>query len=205
MRRTIYTILSVLISLLIAQMAVAGLKDRLPPEAYLDPVDREIALTGKGVKGRPYPCARETTELGIPVVQSIATDHCVKMQPAQTWRGLWFNEFEGSRFCPTPAKTCAFESPGERIWLTNGPRSAHRRAVYAVEFLGRRTAFKGPYGHFGMSDYEIIVDQVLSLALIEAGPSPMTKAQLIAVMRKCEAEHTCIPSDEMRRMMNGEK
>lgn len=185
--------------------ARAGMSDRLPPAAYIDPVDQQIAKTGKGVAGRPFPCSREKDEHGISVVESLPTDRCVKMLSAQRWRGLWRNDFEGSQFCPAPAKLCPSNAAADRIWLTAGPLRGSRGAVYAVEFVGRLTAYKGHYGHLGMSDHEIVVDEVSSIRLVKAPPAPMTKAEFIAQMRACEAAGTCIPSEEAKAIMNGSK
>src|SRR5258705_4520017 len=46
------------------------------------------------------------------------------MRPRQRWRGLWRNVFEDSRFCPEPARTCDHNTPGDRIWLSDGPGPA---------------------------------------------------------------------------------
>ena len=36
-------------------------------------------------------------------------------------------------------------------------------AYYEVEFIGRRTAKRGHYGHFGAFDHEIVVDHMISI------------------------------------------
>jgi hypothetical protein len=152
-----------------AAAAQAGLKDKLPSEAYVDPVDQQIARTGIGVAGRPYPCSYEEVEGGVEVVAFRPTELCVRMLPEQHWRGLWRNDFEGSRFCPEPAKTCGYDSPGEDIWLSGTPGQS-RGGLYRIDFMGRRTMFKGPYGHLGMSDQELVIDRVLSMQEVEAPP-----------------------------------
>lgn len=144
-----------------ASAAVARLGDNLPPEAYLDPVDRQIARTGVGVPGRPSPCARTTTENGIKIVVGSPTDQCVKMLPQQRWRGLWRNDFEGSQFCPEPATECRLDSPGERIWLSERPDKRGDGKLYHVDFVGRKTMYKGHYGHMGVFDHEIIMDRMI--------------------------------------------
>lgn len=179
----------------------AGLKDRLPPDAYIDPVDQTIARTGKGIAGRPFPCAREAVEQGIRIIRSIPTEQCVRMSAPQRWAGLWRNDFEGSIFCPTPAKSCSGRSDGDEIWLERGPLRGERGAVYAIEFVGRKTLYKGPYGHLGMSDHAIIIDHVISTKMVKAPPPPMSQADLIAEMRRCKAAGTCIPSPEMEALM----
>ena len=140
--------------------AVAGFGDKLPPEAYLDPVDQEIARTGKGVGDRIAPCARAAEENGVRVVRTLPTEQCVKLLPARRYRGLWLDQFEGSRFCPEPARECTATSPGDKIWLTVKEPGGGAGTVYAVEILARRTMYKGAYGHLGVSDHELIVDRV---------------------------------------------
>lgn len=135
----------------------------IPPEAYLNPVDREIARTGVGRPGRPYPCTHKVKWRGASVVESLPTDKCVRMEPARLWRGLWLNEFEGSQFCPAPAKTCAPQSRGDHIWLTEGPLKGQNGALYEVSFIGRRTMYRGSYGHMGVFEREIIVDKLVSI------------------------------------------
>jgi hypothetical protein len=45
------------------------------------------------------------------------------------------------------------------------------QTLYAVEFIGRRTAVKGRYGHMGVFDHELIVDRMISMRQVE----PATK------------------------------
>ena len=94
------------------------------------------------------------------------------MLPAQRWKGLWRDDFEGSQFCPAPAKTCSFDTPGERIWLTfiDTAGVQPRRSsggLYAIEFVGRRTLRRGRYGHMGVFEQEVLVDRVISLDLVQ--------------------------------------
>lgn len=175
--------------------AQAGFKDKLPLEAYIDPIDQQIARTGVGQPGRPSPCAYEETQMGIKVVVGRPTELCVKMMPSQHWRGLWRNDFEGSRFCPEPATACDYQTPGERIWLSRTP-GRPEGGLYWLEFVGRRTMYKGPYGHMGGSDQELLIDRVISMKELEAPPPPPTKAEIIKQMKACEAAKTCIPNWE---------
>jgi len=64
-------------------------------------------------------------------------------------------------------------------------------ALYAVEFVGRRTAVPGHYGHMGASDYELIVDRFISLNQI-APPLPReTEAQIEAEVQRCRRKKQC--------------
>jgi hypothetical protein len=134
----------------------------LPPEAYVDPVDREIARTHVPAPGRPVPCGREEIQNGIRVIVGAPTETCVRMGPPRRWRGLWRNDFEGSQFCPAPATTCRFDSPGERIWLSERPDRRPDGKLYRVDFIGRKTMYRGAYGHMGASDHEIVMDRMIS-------------------------------------------
>ncbi|MEA3050683.1 MAG: hypothetical protein QOG84_2519 [Sphingomonadales bacterium] len=152
-----------------AAIAAAGPADRLPLEAYRDPIDRQIAETGKGVSGRPLPCAYEEIHNGVTVIVRQPTDICVKMSPQRRFRGLWRHPMEGSRFCPEPATSCSGDSPGEKIWLSGTPGTDGRGELYRVDFIGRKTMFKGPYGD-GFSDSEIVMDRPIRIELIEPAP-----------------------------------
>lgn len=141
--------------------ATAGINDVLPPEAYIRPFDRQIAESGIGMPGRPFPCVREEIQNGVEVLVGEPTEECVKLEPQARWRGLWRNNFEGSRFCPEPATQCDFDTPGDRIWLTMKHDRAADGMLYRIEFVGRRTTYRGSYGHFGISDHEMIVDRMV--------------------------------------------
>jgi hypothetical protein len=150
----------------LATSAQAGIRDKLQVDAYRDPIDREIAATGKGVSGRPFPCTYEEVQNGVRAIASQPTDLCVKMLPQQHWRGLWRNNMEGSTFCPEPAKECP--TTGESIWLDSGPGRGGRGDLYRVDFIGRKTMYKGPYGHMSMFDQEVVMDRAIRIELIES-------------------------------------
>lgn len=143
-------------------------KQRLtPPQAFLKFADRakmQMLYWGLPVG---YPCTKMQVENGLHVADSKPLDQCVKMTPQRRWRGLWRNDFEGSRFCPTPARECSHATPGRSIWLTFAqhlPKNQRESFgdLYAIDFVGRRTLYAGSYGHFGMFDQEVIVDRVIS-------------------------------------------
>lgn len=112
-----------------------------------------------------YPC-RHTRSFG----------ECIKMDPPRRWKGLWFNEFEGSRFCSAPAQKCNESTPGDRIlldWSFSFParwKGLPLNRVYAVDFVGRRTTVRG--GYFYDNDYVIIGDRLISVSEIEPPPKP---------------------------------
>jgi hypothetical protein len=99
------------------------------------------------------------------------TAQCFKMGPAQRYRGLLNIDLEESRFCPNPAQSCSYDTPGSYIWLSfprdyEGVQPVHHDGLYAIDFLGRQTMEKGSYGHFGMAQHEVIVERVNALNLV---------------------------------------
>lgn len=99
------------------------------------------------------------------------TDQCFDMAPKRRWKGLWLKGFEDSRFCPSPATSCSFETPGKSTWLSEPDKDidvgSYDGDVYEVEFIGRRTSKSGRYGHLGEFDHEIIVDKMINLRRIK--------------------------------------
>jgi hypothetical protein len=82
---------------------------------------------------------------------------------------------EGSSFCPQPARKCTRAKSGESIWLERAPGAGGE--LYKLDFIGRRTAYKGSYG---FSDYVIVLDEVIKLELVE---DPMNKTARAALKR----------------------
>ncbi len=105
------------------------------------------------------------------------TDQCFEMTSSQRWRGLWRDSFEGSVFCPSPAKECSNIRP-DQIWLSYSEKLRHAKTkpiegaggLYLVEFIGRKTLKRGHYGHMGLFDNEIIVDRLISVRELEPPP-----------------------------------
>ena len=96
------------------------------------------------------------------------TDECFEMTPAQRWTGLWRSGFELSRFCPVPARECARYSGGEAIWLEfrdnyPGDRRPLENELQSIEFVGRKTARPGRYGHLNGYANVIVVERLTSM------------------------------------------
>lgn len=109
--------------------------------------------------------------------RSVPTDQCFEMQEARRFRGLWRNVFEGSRFCPAPARECEHNTPGDKFWLSFAEGLPQDRmeptgGLYSIEFVGRKTLRRGRHGMWGLYDYEIIVDRVISM---DEGPKAEAK------------------------------
>ena len=105
---------------------------------------------------------------------------CLKYDGPRRMKGLWRNDFEGSQFCPAPAKTCGYVMSDKRtnpvIWLDFSVSlpADHKGnglgGLYAIDFIGRRSAYPGYYGHMGVFDEEVIVDRMISMKEIEPPP-----------------------------------
>jgi hypothetical protein len=132
-------------------------------------------------------------------------DKCFKMLPQQRWRGLWRNDFEASKFCPAPARECTTRVPGPSIWLDfrsglNRPAGLGLKGpsggLYAIDFIGRRTAYPGIYA--GGADQEMIIDRLISIKEVEPPPPEPTAAQMAAQEKACEAAGQCISLEELQ-------
>lgn len=129
---------------------------------------------------REEPC---TYHIETGVIGSLPIDQCYKMEPARRYRGIWIDAFEDQQFIPegtkapewprSNPKTSEWRKEADRaiagtIWLDVEPaklghkwKQGGRRTF--IEFVGRKTKFRGNYGHMGMFGQEIIVDHVISL------------------------------------------
>lgn len=154
-------------AMVLSTMLLAGCRDYgSPAGAYRNWGDRLAVATGLRAMGLVWPCKHKKHDQDIgDFYEGTPLDECYKMDQPRRWRGVWRNEFEGSRFCPAPAKKCSMSSPGEMIWLDVS--KSPDQTLYEVDFIGRRTAVKGRYGHMGGFDHELIVDRMISMRQIE--------------------------------------
>ncbi len=103
-------------------------------------------------------------------------EECFQMGPSRRWHGLWRDDFEGQRFCPTPKRQCSSDRGDDQIWITfkagTRPfRGGPTGKTYSISFVGRRTLAPGPHGHMGLSAHEIVVDKLLSITPLGADRS----------------------------------
>jgi hypothetical protein len=122
----------------------------------------------------PYLTEACLERISLNGIESLApNEDCSQRLPPRRWHGLWRNDFEGSLFCPAPAQECTNGGRplSERIWLELEPRPAIVRdgALYAVEFIGRRTARGSPYAGSGYPQ-DIIVDRMISMKELQPPP-----------------------------------
>lgn len=161
-----------------ALLILSACNERASPlAAYRHAGDALASVLPLGVLGI-YPCASRQKESGIEVIVGVPVDQCFKMLPAERFRGIWLDQFEGSTFFEgaSDAETVKAElrrrmatptADGE--WLgwddanraVSLPRSSNARLI-AIDFIGRRTAYRGRYGHMGMSNSEVVVDRMIS-------------------------------------------
>lgn len=147
---------------------------------------------------------------------ALELDQCFRMEEPRRWSGLWRTGFEESRFCADGewslgggygprALECDYETLGRRIWAEGRDEStqaARDFGLYRVEFIGRITKYPGgPYGHMGMSDYEIVIDRMISMNRIEPGLPEMSKGQTMDLLIAEEKRGTFTPSSEMKEKM----
>jgi hypothetical protein len=163
----------------LAIATLSSCNDHGPPAAaYRDWKDQLVVAVG--LRNFMWPCSvKEKSKFGV-AYASIPLDQCYKMDAPRRWRGVWRNDFEGSQFCPGGSASCGYESVAERkgpiAWLDfAGPLPAELKprrggGLYSIDFIGRRTKYRGFYGHAGMSDEAIIVDRIISMEELEAPP-----------------------------------
>lgn len=188
--------------LLLGPISVGGCDDRGPPASAYRSWKNQV-IVAAGLRSFVDLCAvKKETEYGN-VYERLPLDECYKMDPPRRWKGLWRNDFEGSRFCEAPALECSYETAGDKTWLQYSFGLTDKRpselkvpygGLYEVDLVGRRTAIKARYGHMGGSDHELIVDRMISVREVEPPPPPETPAEELARWRQCLAQKTCFPS-----------
>ncbi|WP_150125363.1 hypothetical protein [Sphingomonas sp. LM7] len=74
-------------------------------------------------------------------------------------------------------KTSRFE------WLSwpdsMAPAPSPRSRIVLLDFIGRRTAYQGRYGHMGLADSEVIVDRLISAREIYRSSTPYLEDELL--------------------------
>ena len=163
----------------IALLTLSACDQRAAPlAAYRHPVDAAASILPLNLFG-VYSCASRRNIDGVSIIEGLPLDQCYKMQPARRFRGIWLDEFEGSTFFEGFSDISRVRSEirrrmnkpaayGEWLgWNENRKNpvlssSGGNARLVAIDFVGRKTAYPGRYGHMGMSNSEIIVDRVIS-------------------------------------------
>lgn len=157
------------------------------------------------------PCTKSSKEDGVGVIESLPEDQCVRFSRPVRLEGLWRNEFEDQAFCAAPAKGC---HPAGK-WRPNQPGVAWidfatplagsddtpPGGLYAIEFIGRKTAYPGSYGEYGFYNEAVIVDRLLSIKTIDRPPPGQMTEELVARYRMdCAGKPICMPNSEVSGM-----
>jgi hypothetical protein len=165
---------------LLVAIVLAGCDRHAPPiAAYVNPMDGYARILPLDVFGI-HSCAKESTANGVTVIEGIPLDQCYKMLPAKRMRGIWLDEFEGSLFfegMTHPAQVIAAlrHERDAKLWphgewlgwgKAREPETRPRSRMVLIDFVGRRTAIPGSYGHLGSTASEVLVDKVLSTKVI---------------------------------------
>ena len=162
--------------------SACGQERSTPAAAYQRWQDRLVAATHIPFFGfKPLCSTGWRSDKNVGSYDLLPLHQCYKFDAPQQMRGLWRNDFEGSRLCPAPASACFYGSPGDKIWfdysfgLTDTrPRKwkVQPGGLYAVDFIGRATKYRGRYGHMGAFDRLVVVDRIIAMREVEAPPKP---------------------------------
>lgn len=106
-------------------------------------------------------------------------EDCYRYDPPRLFDGLWHNAFEGSSFHEGSNNGPSFADmrhERETVWLSvpdplrkqwNFEEKRPFYSEWRISFIGRKTSFKGHYGHMGSSDRDITVERIISAQEIE--------------------------------------
>lgn len=117
----------------------------------------------------------ETLPSGTQVASSLPDRDCLDFGPARRFNGVYFDEFEGQLLIEGTPKGPPFREPSDHVWLEFDERTVYdantkallrpddsgKTRVFMIEFIGRKTARKGQYGHMGASQHEVLVNRVV--------------------------------------------
>jgi len=101
-------------------------------------------------------------------------EDCYRFSEPRRMRGVAITGFETGDFF-AGRTTVPKENQSSDIWIevdpgvlpTNVRDSCRTGCSIYLDFLGRRTAVEGHYGHMGMSKHQIVVDRVLYARLLD--------------------------------------
>ena len=157
--------------ILVASALLGGCYEGTPPTAYKHPRDRFFAAVPLPFLHDDFvPCFRTTGREPARLPPS----ECYRLTDPRRMRGVAITGFETGAFYP--GRT-TLPPHGERsaFWLEHEPRllPADVRdrclkgcAVY-LDFIGRRTAVRGSYGHMGLANHLILVDRVFEAKVVK--------------------------------------
>jgi len=158
-------------ALVLVTLLLAGCGGGNPPSAYKHARDQFSAFVPLPMIDADFvPCFR--TINGEP--GRLADADCYNFTEPQRMRGVAITRFETGSFYPGRS-TLPPGDDGSDIWVEIDPRvlpanvrsDCRRGCALYLDFVGRRTAVAGHYGHLGMSKHQIVVDRVLSATRLD--------------------------------------
>lgn len=149
----------------ISALLASGCSGGPPPSAYKHFRDQVSAVTGWD-----GPCFR--TIGGRPGRLSDAD--CYRFKEPERLRGVAELGFEADVFYPGQAARPTADQESD-LRVSVEPRllpaamrgGCERRCVAALDFIGRRTAVEGGYGHGGLGRHLIIVDRIFDAKVVD--------------------------------------
>ena len=127
--------------------------------------DEDMALLRESAPGISERCLEIARSDGVEVIPQDVRD-CFAMEQPRRYSGYWLTDFETSIYCEERGSDGSCLLDGTLVWLSFDVDTTPRNVpdgVYRIEFTGRRTAAAGSFGHWGSSDYELVVEDLLTL------------------------------------------
>lgn len=159
------------VSIIAASLLLVGCGDGTPPSAYKRPRDKFFAAVPLTFIDEDFvPCFRTTD--GQP--RRLPDTECYRLTEPRRMRGVAVTGFETGSFYP---RRTMLPQQGEQseFWIELEPRVLPRNArsrcskgcaVY-LDFIGRRTAARGSYGHMGLANHIVVVDRVIGADVLD--------------------------------------
>ena len=152
-------------TLALAALITSGCSNRTPPSAYQHVKDQFWAATALR-----QPCVRTINrELSL-----LAIRDCYRFDKPERMRGVAVTGFETGSFYPrrstlppTPEQSNLWPELDTAALPRNVQNKCAEGCTVYLEFIGRRTAVEGAYGHAGLSKHIILVDRVLAADVLD--------------------------------------
>ena len=127
------------------------------------------------------PCYLDEGETSSAAMLNLQSDYlhspeCISYSPMRNYRGIWQFGFETSAFLElgqapySPELLSRFSQQklpslyaSKSLFDGLAPYEETSTTNYLIEFRGRLTKVAGSYGHMGLKDHEIWVDDILSI------------------------------------------
>ena len=155
-------------------LLIVGCGDGTPPTAYKHPRDQFFAAVPLPFINDDFMACFRRNE-GQP--SRLPDRECYRFTEPQRMRGVALTGFETGSFHPARTTLPQSEERSE-VWIGLEPhvlpqnvrgRCMEGCAVY-LDFVGRRTAVEGGYGHMGLRSHMVVVDRVLEANVLGERP-----------------------------------